>query len=1229
MPNAVLDSLREKYPAYAVMDDESLAAALVKKYPQYAGKLGPIAAVPAAAPTLASSSVPRGTPDTNRYLGQPPGYEPNPTGGGLAGAASRFWQAETTPLVDVGGAVEKATPEATSTAGKIASGVARGAGNVASSLTTPLSLETLALAPAIHTVPIIAKALLSLFTAQQGLSLAKEGIPAIGEAIGEGNTQKAIQKGTEAVGQGTLAALAMRQGLKTAEPEESVAPPPKETLVDVGPNAEPVVRKANGDTVAELPPADPIIAAVSDAVLSKRADVAGDDLHGFAKWFSDEYMNGKPVEVRPESKIISETEDTPDKVIVHLSDRDSTLSGLWHELSQHAGLDDGHTLTADTVPHDNTEIAADAIDRLVPQSKVAPKVPISTVAGRGLAYPDDQRGGFRRALDLVRGIAERDPVTGGAVYANISNRGAMSELLSWRNEQLANLNEEAGRAVRQIPNAGVSAKFDLFPHMSEIVSTMGSVPKANEFVTALIESRKQGLRQMWSDLADEAQKMPSANEDMTAPMIGALEALRKSAHPISKAIPDENKMSAMFASDPVGARGLMASIFNRASEAVGPSMIGEYTNLDSWMRANPQYKNALAIYKGDSGPEDLFNEVQEEREGPFSKYLGPLDTYVPLVAMDEAGQPIHSSGRGSWFAAPGNPHASMATGISPGYAADMRAVVDSLAQSKSSLAKASAIDTLLHSGIGTVSDTNPVSYTTPSGKAVAVSDQPIFLGDGSKMWVPDAIMKGGLREALDRSVLDAGDNAFKRIFRAVNSMQMAGQLDLVAHNLSIAARFAKQVGNLGTWSDRTVGRLPFLNYLSRSMESLNPDAWDVSKSALARDNLDFAVKNGVIPRRVGQVTNDPIWAAMTGADLRSPMNPTKALETMTYGPQGTHIRTILQATDMLRKLNPDISHQQYFKAISEYGLYTPELEGTLIRFLKATTGPFATAGQSMARAGKRIVTLGGKMPFDSQLSGPALVARAEYLISRGVPSAMLGWFATHYFLTGKWPSFTSRDGKTEPTPLFGIREEDLKPSIVRSPTYQLLSKAMTGDRPGHRVIDLTAIDPVLKRGLRYTGVSGAYDAYVHGGSIGQAMEQAMKDAINSRVQIGAGPPAQLATTAAFGVAPHLTDIRDRGVPGIKLLRTAKTAMPGLPQAGANLAAAAVKVNPIIARAAGQAGLGERDLGGTAEQRILRFVANLVNIKPVRMDYTSPGRLALERLIDIPREMLMEKLKERR
>ncbi len=340
---------------------------------------------------------------------------------------------------------------------------------------------------------------------------------------------------------------------------------------------------------------------------------------------------------------------------------------------------------------------------------------------------------------------------------------------------------------------------------------------------------------------------------------------------------------------------------------------------------------------------------------------------------------------------------------------------------------------------------------------------------------------------------------------------------------------------------------------------------------------------------------------------------------MTYGPQGTHIRTILQATDMLRKLNPDISHQQYFKAISEYGLYTPELEGSLIRAIKDTTGPFATAAQSMARAGKRMVTLGGKMPFDSQFSSPAIKARAEYLISRGVPSAMLGWFATHYFLTGQFPSFGQ-------TPLFGVREEDMKPEVKASSAWQYVSKALTGDKAGHRVLDLAAVDPVLRRGMKWTGISGAADALAHHGTVGQALERAMVDSINSHVQVAAGPPVQFATTATFGVAPHISDVRDRGVPGLRLLRTAKTAQQGLPQVGENLKASLLKVNPIISRVAEQAGVGEKSLGGDTGQRVLRFVSNLVNIKPVRMDYTSPARMTMERLLDIPRAMLMEKLR---
>lgn len=1013
------------------------------------------------------------------------------------------------------------------------------------------------------------------------------------------------------------------QGVKALKPEVPTAKP-VETLEDVTPEGLAVVSKPNGEIVKELPPVDPVLGEVSSAVLAHRAGVEPGDLNGFAKWFSDEYLNGKPVDVTKGKQIVSQTTDAPDSIKVELSDRDANIEGLWHELSQHANLPDGHTLTGDLVPHDNTAIAANAIDSLVPQGKpTGPRV--GGISGRGISYPNDERGHTQRTLDYIRGVAQRDPVTGAAIYKTINARLATREALSWKNEQLAALNEEAARRVRKIPNAGVSAKYDLYPHVSEIADLMGGPTGAQEFVAAGIDSVLEGKRQMWADLA---KSVKDADSKKMGKYLTALDALR-TAQGIGKVIPKEAEMATKLSEDPVGAKNFISSIFDKASKNVPKVLVGGVDRA-TWEKAHPEYQKALEVWRRDGGPEDLFNEVQEERGGPFSEYLGPWGAYFPLVAMDQSGQPLHS-GLNRTFMEPGNPHAKMATGQSPQYAADLRAINDDLAHSRSAVAKASALDFLKQSGIGVVADQKPLSFTVPgTTRQVAVSSQPFTLKDGSLLWVPDAIMKGGLREAMDRSVLDASDNVLKRVFRAINAFQMGGKLDLVAHNLAMAARFTKQYGNLGTWSDRSLGRLPVINYLSRSLESLNPEAWDVNQSALARDNLRFAVENGVIPKRVGEITTDPTWAALTGAQHVNKANPLTSLNVLTYGPQGTHIRTILQATDMIRRLNPDVSHQQYFKAISEYGLYTKELEGRIINGIKETIGPFATAGQSMARAGKRMLTAGGKMPFESQLDPGAIKARADYLISRGLGSSLILWYATHYFLTGKIPHLTEQknsDGTTvPPTPLFGVRESDMKESVRKSPAWDWISKALAGDKQGERVLDLTAPDPVLRRGLRYTGVQGAYESYAHGGTIGQAVEKGMVDAINSRAQIAAGPPAQFLTTGALGVAPRLLTMHgDKGRVGPEFLQTAKTGLPG-EQFGENLKAAGIQANPILARVAEAAGEGLRsDMSGTPDQRIVRFLSDLVNIRPVRVD-TQKRAYNIMDLWDIEKRILMEKMK---
>lgn len=1146
----------------------------------------------------------------SEFLGKPPGYVPETSGGGLKGALQRAWEFENTPLIDIGGAVEKATPEATTTAGQVAAGTARAAGNIAGGLTTPLSLETLAALPAAHAVPVVAKALLALFGSQQALSAAKEQIPAVAEAIGEGDTQKAIQRGVEA-GAGT----AMAAGAVAGGRAVSLKPiKPTETLVDVTPDGNAVVEKPTGEIVKELPPANPVLGEVSNAVLATRAGVKEGDLDGFAKWFSDEYLNGKPVTVTTGKQIVSQTVDSPDAIKVDLSDRDSTLLGLYHELSQHAVLEDGHTLTGGSVPHDNNAIAADVVAQASIPSGQPRKIAI--LSGRGINRPDNTANSI---LDQVRGIVAADPATGTKIYKDVSRRLASKEKTSQKLEQLMALNEEAARAARAKPSARNAAMVEMGEPLLKIADILGGVEEADKFTTAIRASRLVGIKDFWQKTAVDVKAM--GDEDLQNRIKtyqdlvnDKLDSLKIGGKPASDMITP----GMWHAKDSQPLRQALSEIFKAAAANVGDVAIGEHSSLAAYEKATPNLPAAKQVYRDEIEPR--LNAIQKERAGPFTENLGPWKMFIPLDAIDENGELIHpKTGFRGGLAEPGNPHGNMATGQFT-YSGKARDVVDAYARMKTSAAKANLLQILRTSGVGVTGDQPPAFIKPPgSPRALSVDRVPVPMLDGSNLWLPQTVTKW-VRPILDATYLDTAQPEAGAMGRALNSIQMGGPIDLLIHNATMFWKIASLPASTGSglWQ---AGRAPMIGRFIKMFEPFFNDDVVNPSSDRGQKVFDFMVKGGQLPARYATVTTNPKFAELTGAELKRPtLAKPVSLEALTFGPHGTDYRARAIATAAYMNENPlgKPSDPEYVHFMERFGVYRKELLGDYLQRAKSSgAAPFATAFLSGLKAGKSAVTLGGAMPTtEGQLSLKGIGMRAENMFQSGATGALLGWFGIHKLLTGQWlPS--------KGTPLMMVPADQMDKDIVD----KLPKGVLWGDKSGRKFLDITTLYPIEGRGFRAYGVRGAFDTLNSNGTVGQALEAATRDTLNSRLQF-AGPAMRFATRMG-GRDLYLSPLRDsRGKPQFSLIQSAPTAEPGLPQLWENTKGAVAGANPLIERPAREY---ENGYGGTFGDRVIRMIMGFAGIRPgylQRGTYSPAIRNLIQRMY-LPQTIMREKLFQER
>lgn len=219
--------------------------------------------------------------------------------------------------------------------------------------------------------------------------------------------------------------------------------------------------------------------------------------------------------------------------------------------------------------------------------------------------------------------------------------------------------------------------------------------------------------------------------------------------------------------------------------------------------------------------------------------------------------------------------------------------------------------------------------------------------------------------------------------------------------------------------------------------------------------------------------------------------------------------------------NTETARREY---VNQIGQYNRRLQGPLTRILRDSGfGPFVTAGKTFNAMGVKMVTLSPGVKGANAMAEAALRAN---VLSKWVGAAvMLG--TLNYLLSG---NMLGRKG----TPLgsLDIGKNDRSGKQLSLPLLDLMG---------------------LGRGLRVTGVKGAYQSSRLGLQPGDAMDAAARDILNAWSAPVLGPPARFGSELATGYPPALN------VP-----RASRVAPPGGGQFGENLKAAVLDANPVVA-----------------------------------------------------------------
>jgi hypothetical protein len=769
--------------------------------------------------------------------------------------------------------------------------------------------------------------------------------------------------------------------------------------------------------------------------------------------------------------------------------------------------------------------------------------------------------------------------------------------------------------------------------LPKIAEEMGMGPKGIEaFFGTLTEGRLRGIRATYDEHARAARDHAGVSDDDFAERYDA-DGIRR----YLNAFGDREDMngvakiadSLLAAGHTRLAREYIADVFATAAGKVGTVSMGPRLQFDR-VSQEPGFQRALAVYK--ENVEKPITESHLLNQGHLATNLGPLDTYIPLVAQDAAGEAIGGSGYGvkKPYARPKNPHNNLATGLAERYDITAKGTTDTLARALRQNAKAALIDELDKAGLLVrLGKNEPVPTSMMmGGREVAVvpvetSDSVRVIKEGENAFtqganravVPVQVYRE-LEPILNRDVHlpdDPADLAVWDALARVNQYALVGPLDAVYHTTNLLGTLIVKTPFVGpSIIGRTIGNTPVTKLLG---ELWTLSRMDVNAPEYMNDVAELA-RLGLVPTRYGSETYSRAEAAASGAKLSllneleirgkkpfaklpdkiGPVPASGSLGPALMGTSGVDMRARVLMLRIAKMMNPKVTDTEVFEYVSHLGLYNRDLEGIVERALKGSgIAPFYTAASTMYRNGLdatiggprldgervRWTAPGGKMPTGALPTAKRVKLRAMQMAAGTAAGVFAWWLLLHYLYRDEWP------WEDPESRLFDIH---IKPEHRWSAAGRHI---WHDDREGYVSMDF--FNPLVGRGVRETGVRALYNSLNSGDTGGEASERAYRDALNSLLHpITNSPSVRGGMVALTGTEPYIMTTRGRGSYGAQLKRAVPTVEPGVPQLGANLLYGAASVNPFIGdgltAAASLTGfVPETESGGASETTILRNI----------------------------------------
>lgn len=761
-----------------------------------------------------------------------------------------------------------------------------------------------------------------------------------------------------------------------------------------------------------------------------------------------------------------------------------------------------------------------------------------------------ERGSIPALSDLAQALQKRFG-DDGAPKANYSGLSQLrSKFAPGGNlSQLEKASKPAHTAAIRAASHRAQAMVILRQAIPQMKAKLkGGDVSLDEVFLALIESRLQGLRDRWQSFADQAEDMDDdelekSYDDAFANLLDAVAGKKDLPQDISQTA------TALYqAKDWDTLRDFLASTFEDAAKAVTTVMEPE------WFEAatgDPHFKGALEVYK--KLVEDPIAENHSINEGVFSDALGPLDTYYPLIPLNQ--KQAQGPGRRLAYHKPKNIANAFATGMSDGYDPSVAALRDRIASAVRSNDKAALLKALEETGL-----------VRKLGKGEALPESVKYKGEE---YVPERVemtpsrilVQGGKATHLPatfgvlpqwaahelRPILEKSPNSaptlVEKFLQLLNTVTLTGVAEPVFHATNLMGTL---VANTPYLEQSIGGQLMSLPFAKKFGAIYMIAKTDPSTEEASRDLIEMS-KVGLIPSRYGSVTYSKKAAEELGAERKM-----GSLAPFLFGPSGIDIRARLVMYRLAKAINPDASPQELYHFVNQLGNYVPALQSEMERAMKKTGfSPFITAGTTMLRnglnawltmSGPTVTPGGGPVPPGAARSRRAWVPKTAVQVrmanafTGGALFMLAIWAWLYKEARGKYP-WNDPLAKLMAIPVTGKFR------------HSKIGIAFWGPGPEPGYINLGFFNPLINRGGRAMGIPGAFEAHVLHGNAGQIEEAALKDMLNAFAQPFEGPSFKAAFVGLTGQEPYITGLRDRqGNVGPQLFpMIPKGTKPGLPQ----------------------------------------------------------------------------------